>query len=141
MLESAPSITDRYENARTAVVQTVIRLRDAAMASPGAIVRPQVIVRENRLDFRGVVEAAVAAWGHWYGIVIVDARETEYIDSTGMGVLVGLSRQLRAAGHSVVIVGLNDELRTLFELTKLDVLFDVRTASEWRDAVLEGEAL
>jgi anti-sigma B factor antagonist len=36
---------------------------------------------------------------------------------------VSLSRRLRESGGDLRLVGLNDDLRTLFELTRLDALF------------------
>ena len=55
--------------------------------------------------------------------VIVDFTDASYIDSSGLGALVSLSRRLRDAGGDLRLVGLSDELRTLFELTRLDALF------------------
>lgn len=54
---------------------------------------------------------------------LVDFSESSYIDSSGLGVLVSLSKKIREKGGELRLVGLNDDLRTLFELTKLDTLF------------------
>jgi anti-sigma B factor antagonist len=55
--------------------------------------------------------------------VVVDFSGSPYIDSSGLGALVSLSRRLRDAGGDLRLVGLNDDLRSLFELTRLDQLF------------------
>jgi len=55
--------------------------------------------------------------------VRVDFRETNYIDSSGLGVLVSLAKKLRDLGGEIRIANLNSDLKTLFELTKLDTLF------------------
>jgi len=66
---------------------------------------------------------------------IIDFANTGYIDSSGLGVLVSLSKKIREQGGELRLSSLNEDLRTLFELTKLDTLF--RIADDKRQA-LEG---
>ena len=54
---------------------------------------------------------------------IVDFSKTDYIDSSGLGVLVTLSKKIREQEGQLSLVSLSEDLRTLFELTKLDTLF------------------
>ena len=54
---------------------------------------------------------------------ILDFPKTDYIDSSGLGVLVTLSKKIREQGGQLSLVSLSEDLRTLFELTKLDTLF------------------
>ena len=54
---------------------------------------------------------------------IVDFSKTDFIDSSGLGVLVTLSKKIREQGGQLSLVSLSEDLRTLFELTKLDTLF------------------
>jgi anti-sigma B factor antagonist len=62
---------------------------------------------------------------------LVDFTRTGYIDSSGLGVLVSLSKKIRDEGGDLRLSGLNDDLKTLFELTKLDTLFAISdTAAE-----------
>jgi anti-sigma B factor antagonist len=56
---------------------------------------------------------------------VVDFSRTGYIDSSGLGVLVSLSKKIREAGGDLRLAGLNEDLHTLFELTKLDTLFAI----------------
>ena len=67
--------------------------------------------------------------------VLVDFTRTGYIDSSGLGALVSLAKKLRETGGELRLAGLNEDLRTLFELTKLDTLFAI-TASA--DEALKG---
>lgn len=67
--------------------------------------------------------------------ILVDFSNTGYIDSSGLGALVSLAKKLREAGGELRLAGLNEDLRTLFELTKLDTLFNI-TASP--DEALQG---
>ena len=57
--------------------------------------------------------------------VVLDFLSTEYIDSSGLGVLVSVSKKIREAGGELRLAGLNEDLRMLFELTKLDTLFKI----------------
>lgn len=59
---------------------------------------------------------------------LVDFGETGYIDSSGLGVLVSLSKRIRELNGELRLANLNDDLRTLFELTKLDTLFQINDA-------------
>ncbi len=61
---------------------------------------------------------------------LIDFTQTGYIDSSGLGVLVSLSKKIREAGGELRLAGLNEDLRTLFELTKLDTLFNIVASRE-----------
>jgi anti-anti-sigma factor len=56
---------------------------------------------------------------------LIDFTRTGYIDSSGLGVLVSLSKKIRDEGGELRLAGLNEDLKTLFELTKLDTLFAI----------------
>jgi anti-sigma B factor antagonist len=62
--------------------------------------------------------------------LLVDFSQTGYIDSSGLGVLVSLSKKIREQGGALRLAGLNEDLRTLFELTKLDTLFQIADTRE-----------
>ncbi|MEE8147699.1 MAG: STAS domain-containing protein [Longimicrobiales bacterium] len=66
---------------------------------------------------------------------VVDFDKTGYIDSSGLGVLVSLSKKIREQGGELRLAGLNEDLRTLFELTKLDTLFKI---ADSRAEALQG---
>ena len=67
--------------------------------------------------------------------VLIDFSRTGYIDSSGLGVLVSLAKRIRDAGGELRLASLHDELQTLFELTKLDTLFQI---SKTREHALES---
>ena len=60
---------------------------------------------------------------------LIDFSQTGYIDSSGLGVLVSLSKKIREQGGELRLANLNDDLKTLFELTKLDTLFQIADES------------
>jgi anti-sigma B factor antagonist len=76
----------------------------------------------NRHELKQKVTEALEAGERKF---LVDFTKTGYIDSSGLGVLVSLSRRIREADGDLRLAGLNDDLRTLFELTKLDTLFNI----------------
>ncbi len=61
---------------------------------------------------------------------VVDFSNAGYIDSSGLGVLVSLSKKIRERGGEMRLARLNEDLRTLFELTKLDTLFKIADSRE-----------
>ncbi len=61
---------------------------------------------------------------------LIDFSGTGYIDSSGLGVLVSLSKKIREHGGELRLANLNDDLRSLFELTKLDTLFQISKSRE-----------
>lgn len=78
------------------------------------------LVVTNRQEFK---QAILDAMEQGAKLVIADFTNSPYIDSSGLGALVSLSRRLREVGGDLRLVGLNDDLRGLFELTRLDQLF------------------
>lgn len=82
------------------------------------------LVVTNRQEFKQAILDGVE---QGVKLVVVDFTTSGYIDSSGLGALVSLSRRLREAGGDLRLVGLNEDLRTLFELTRLDALFPLYT--------------
>ncbi|MEQ1856907.1 MAG: STAS domain-containing protein [Longimicrobiales bacterium] len=66
---------------------------------------------------------------------VIDFANTGYIDSSGLGVLVSLSKKIREQSGELRLSSLNEDLRTLFELTKLDTLFRI---ADTKEKALEG---
>jgi anti-sigma B factor antagonist len=81
----------------------------------------------NRHELKKQVLDAVEAGDTKF---VIDFVATGYIDSSGLGVLVSLAKKVREAGGDLRLAGLNDDLRTLFELTKLDTLFSIMGTTE-----------
>ena len=61
---------------------------------------------------------------------MIDFSNTGYIDSSGLGVLVSLSKKIREQGGELRLSSMNEDLRTLFELTKLATLFRITDTKE-----------
>lgn len=89
-------------------------------------VEGQLIVG-NRQELKGTVQEALE---HGERKVLIDFTRTGYIDSSGLGALVSISKKVREQGGELRLCGLNEDLRSLFELTKLDTLFAIADTSE-----------
>ncbi len=62
--------------------------------------------------------------------IVFDFADTGYIDSSGLGVLVSVSKKIREGGGALRLASLNEDLQMLFELTKLDTLFKICDTTE-----------
>lgn len=71
------------------------------------------------------------------GSTVLDLSNVREIDSTALGVVVGSGRRLHAAGRELYLVGPNERVLLLFQLTKLDAVFPVAPTV---DAALSGRA-
>src|SRR2546430_15338609 len=54
--------------------------------------------------------------------VVIDFSKTGYIDSSGLGGLVSLSKKIREQGGELRLVGVNGDLQTVFELDRKSVV-------------------
>lgn len=66
--------------------------------------------------------------------VIIDLSNVTYMDSTGLGVFVGIYKRANAAGSKFQLRGLNERLYRLFEITGLHEVIDIEKESGDLDA-------
>jgi anti-sigma B factor antagonist len=93
--------------------------------SPQGVTVVQVdgqLIVGNRHELKDLIQSALDRGDRR---LLIDFSHTGYIDSSGLGALVSISKKVREAGGELRLSGLNDDLRSLFELTKLDTLFDI----------------
>ncbi len=75
--------------------------------------------------------------------VVVDLGRVEFLDSTGLGVLVGALKRLRSAGGELSLVCAQERLLKIFRITGLDrvfTLYDSVDAAVGRGADGSGAA-
>ena len=53
-------------------------------------------------------------------------EKVDFIDSSGLGVLVGFLKRVRKQNGQVALINLNSSARKLFELTQLDKVFSIQ---------------
>jgi anti-sigma B factor antagonist len=88
------------------------------------------LIAGNRQQLRDAITSEIDRGARRF---IIDFAETGYIDSAGLGALVSLSKRIRESDGTLRLRNLNDDLRTLFELTKLDTLFALDKADRPAD--------
>ena len=81
----------------------------------------------NRQELKDLITKRLEAGDRRF---VIDFARTGYIDSSGLGALVTISKQVREQGGDMRLAGLNEDLRALFELTKLDTLFAISNSAE-----------
>ena len=76
--------------------------------------------------------------GEGISSLVIDLSGVEFIDSTGLSVLLnGLRRVTRAQGRLALVIT-NPTVLRLFEITKLDTTFDIRGTREEALARVQG---
>ena len=53
-----------------------------------------------------------------------------YVDSSGLATLVGILKNMRSYGGKMRIAGMSPKVKSLFEITKLDKLFEIMASEE-----------
>jgi anti-anti-sigma factor len=53
------------------------------------------------------------------GAIVLNFSEVQYINSTGIALIVGLLAQARKARRELAVFGLSDHYRQIFEITRL----------------------
>ena len=56
---------------------------------------------------------------------VIDMEEVNFIDSFGLGCLVASIRSVKKMGGEIKISSLQNQVRTIFELTRLHQLFEI----------------
>ncbi|MGA1263016.1 MAG: STAS domain-containing protein [Prochlorothrix sp.] len=57
--------------------------------------------------------------------IVVDFRNTSFIDSSGLGALVSAQKKVRSQGKKLLFCHLNAQIKMIFELTSLDQAFAI----------------
>ena len=71
------------------------------------------------------------------GHVLIDFSKINYIDSTGIGELVGYLQRFRSRQRKLILVNPSDKIRQLLAIARLDTQFAIYPTI---DAALEAEA-
>ncbi|GAA0321964.1 anti-sigma factor antagonist RsbV [Bacillus carboniphilus] len=62
--------------------------------------------------------------------LIVDLGNVSYMDSTGLGVFVGVFKNVRSNDGNLMLVGLSERLRRLFTITGLADIMNIESHTE-----------
>ena len=59
------------------------------------------------------------------GKVLINLQKVEYIDSSGLATLVEILKNIKSYGGKLKLSNLSNKVKSLFEITKLEKLFDI----------------
>lgn len=93
------------------------------MSSAIKVVQPSGIldgIRGNQLrrDISDVVASGA-------DIVLIDLQDVTFMDSSGLSSLISAQRMVRTAGGKLFLCSINDQAKMLFELTKMNRVFEM----------------
>lgn len=74
---------------------------------------------------RDAKEAILAYYREHPGDLHLDFSGVEFMDSTGLGILIALKKELADHGHTIVIEHVNDKIKKVFRITELGSLFGI----------------
>jgi len=57
--------------------------------------------------------------------LLVDCKTLDFIDSMGLGAMISLLRKVRMHQGDLKVAHLNPDVRSVFEITRLDRLFEI----------------
>lgn len=78
-------------------------------------------------DLRGPLYDAIDT--HPGQVVVVDLSAVEFMDSTGLGMLVGALKYSRTSGGDIALVGARPNVWKVFTITGLDKVFTAQEPS------------
>lgn len=58
--------------------------------------------------------------------LLIDGKDLEYIDSTGLGALISILKVLEEEEHKIHLINIKQNIKKLFDITELDKLFVIR---------------
>lgn len=56
---------------------------------------------------------------------LIDLSEVSFMNSSGLGALVATYKSVKTANKNLFLCGLNEQVRMIFELTKMDLIFKI----------------
>ena len=116
----------------TIPLQTGVRLADGGVAVIGLTGDVTAACEPELMDaYREAGRAEV-------GGIVLDFRGLEYMNSSGIGLLVTLLVRAKRDGRQLSAYGLSDHYRQIFELTRLDEVISVHDEEEQAVAAARG---
>jgi len=62
--------------------------------------------------------------------VLINLEKVEYIDSSGLATLVEILKNIKGYGGRLKLASLSNKVKSLFEITKLEKLFDISDSQD-----------
>lgn len=87
-----------------------------------------VLSPEGDLDINSVKEfqeKAIEAYKDLDKDLILDLEKLDYIDSTGLGAIITIYKEVEAKAKKLKVINAKKNVRKLFFITELDSLFEI----------------
>ncbi len=89
----------------------------------GARPAEKVMVLEGVLNAQTAFQFRDSVREHEASTVVIDMSRVRYVDSSGLGVLIGLYASFERSYRRLLLAGLNDRIWDLFRLCKIEDVF------------------
>lgn len=102
-----------------------IKLKNISMIN---VLKPicKHIVASNAADFKSSVWTSLDLSKAY----IINLKDVELMDSAGLGVLISCLRKVEEADGKLVLLGLKPSVQTLFEVVRLNQVFEIYENTE-----------
>ncbi|NLM06057.1 MAG: STAS domain-containing protein [Tissierellia bacterium] len=67
------------------------------------------------------------------GDILIDGKDLEYIDSTGLGAIIAIYKEVNDRGKKIIFTNLAKFVHKLFKITDMDKLFEIRGVENGED--------
>jgi anti-anti-sigma factor len=87
------------------------------------VLTPSGILDGTKADeMRAQVDSALSAGAK---VLLMDLKETTFVDSSGLGTLVSVLKAVRSQDCEMYVCSINPQVKMLFELTSMDRVFEI----------------
>lgn len=70
--------------------------------------------------------------------ILIDFTNITFMDSSGLGAIVAILQRVRTKSANLYLCSLNDQVKMIMELTKMDKVFDILTDRAAFDLTMEN---
>jgi anti-sigma B factor antagonist len=95
------------------------------VSSDGSRPGVRVLQLKGPLNIHTVFDFQSAARAETSPQLIMDFSEVPFLDSSGLGALVGIHVSAQKAGRKMAFVGMNQQVLTLLEMTRILSMFKI----------------
>lgn len=82
---------------------------------------------------RDAKEAIMAYYRENPSDLVLDFSGVEFMDSTGLGVLISILKEMEDKDHRLSILHVNPRIRKIFKITELDEVFSLEESEDDHD--------
>jgi len=108
--------------------QSIVRV-DAERASGVVVLSPEGDVDMSRSpELRNAIRAVLNQQRPKK--LVIDLGDVAYMDSSGLATLVEAMRTTRTAGVRMILCAMNEKVRAVFEIARLDQYFNIENTIE-----------